>query len=120
MFIRKGKRAQSTAEYAILIGVVVAAILAMQAFVRRSIMGKVKEAAKFTASDIIATDSDTAGWFAGFSGNLAGSEDLGKLSTGSRTQQDSEETEVMEVGGQVTRGGTLTVNVTSNEIIYGQ
>ena len=39
----KNKRAQNTAEYAILIAVVVGAAIAMQVYVKRGIQGKVKE-----------------------------------------------------------------------------
>lgn len=39
----KNKRAQNTAEYAILIGVVVAAAVAMQTYVKRGIQGQVKD-----------------------------------------------------------------------------
>lgn len=39
---RLGKRAQSTAEYAILIALVIGAALAMQIYVKRGMQGKVK------------------------------------------------------------------------------
>ena len=39
----KNKRAQNTAEYAILIAVVIGAAIAMQTYVKRGIQGKVKE-----------------------------------------------------------------------------
>jgi len=38
------KRGQSTAEYAIVIGVVIAAVVAMQVYVKRGIQGKFKDA----------------------------------------------------------------------------
>jgi Flp pilus assembly pilin Flp len=44
------KRAQSTAEYAVLIGLVVAAVLAMQVFVKRALQGRIQnETAKVGA-----------------------------------------------------------------------
>lgn len=41
------KRAQNTAEYAILIGTIVAAAIAMQVYVRRSVQARIKEAVDF-------------------------------------------------------------------------
>ena len=44
MFIRLNKRkAQSTLEYGVVIAVVVAALVAMQAYVKRGLQGKIKE-----------------------------------------------------------------------------
>lgn len=42
--MRKG---QSTAEYAIVIGLVIAAAVAMQVYVKRSLQGKIKDAADY-------------------------------------------------------------------------
>ncbi|MBD3246926.1 MAG: hypothetical protein GF333_07990 [Candidatus Omnitrophica bacterium] len=46
--LRKIRKAQSTLEYALLIGVVVGALLTMQSYLKRSVMGKVMS----TADDI--------------------------------------------------------------------
>jgi hypothetical protein len=43
MLRRLNKRAQSTAEYAILIAIVVGAIVAMQVFVKRGLQGRVRD-----------------------------------------------------------------------------
>ena len=43
MLRKIGKRAQTTAEYAILIALVVAAVTAMQIYVKRGMQGKVKD-----------------------------------------------------------------------------
>jgi len=46
MFIRLSKRkAQTTLEYAILIGVVVAGLIAMQTYIKRGVQGKLKDSA---------------------------------------------------------------------------
>jgi uncharacterized protein (UPF0333 family) len=45
MFARLNKRAQSTLEYAILIGVIAAALIGMQAYVKRGYSGKLKDGA---------------------------------------------------------------------------
>lgn len=44
------KRAQSTAEYAVLIGLVVAAVLAMQVFVKRALQGRIEQEASQVGS----------------------------------------------------------------------
>lgn len=44
MFMRKGKRkGQTTAEYAVLIGLVIAAVIAMQVYVKRGLQFKIAE-----------------------------------------------------------------------------
>lgn len=48
MFRRLGRKAQTTAEYAILIALVVGAIVAMQVYVRRGIQGRIKNAMDHT------------------------------------------------------------------------
>ena len=42
------KRGQNTAEYAILIGVIVAAAIAMQIYIRRGMQARIKDAVDFT------------------------------------------------------------------------
>lgn len=44
---RRNRSGQSTAEYAIVIGLVIAAALAMQVYVKRGLQGKVKDATDF-------------------------------------------------------------------------
>ena len=44
------RKGQSTAEYAIVIGLVIAAIVAMQVYVKRGLQGKVKDAVDYKAS----------------------------------------------------------------------
>jgi hypothetical protein len=44
MFIHLNKRAQSTAEYVIVLGLVVGAVVAMQLFVKRGLNGRIAEA----------------------------------------------------------------------------
>ena len=43
----KNKKAQNTAEYAILISLVVAGIIAMQTYAQRALQGKVRDAAQY-------------------------------------------------------------------------
>ena len=46
----KNKKAQNTAEYAILISLVVAGIIAMQTYAQRALQARVRDAAKFMAA----------------------------------------------------------------------
>lgn len=49
MFIKlNSRKGQNTAEYAILIGVIVAAAIAMQIYIRRGMQARVKDAVDFT------------------------------------------------------------------------
>jgi hypothetical protein len=48
MFIRLNRKGQSTAEYAIVFGLVVAAAIAMQTYVKRGLQGRVRDAVDFT------------------------------------------------------------------------
>lgn len=45
--LRRSRKGQSTAEYAIVIGLVIAAVVAMQVYVKRGIQGKMKDAADY-------------------------------------------------------------------------
>jgi Flp pilus assembly pilin Flp len=45
--LRKNKKAQQTAEYALLISLVVAAVIAMQTYAQRSIQAKIRDAAMY-------------------------------------------------------------------------
>lgn len=44
MFIRLNKKGQNTLEYAIVIAVIVAALIAMQNYIKRGVQGKMKQA----------------------------------------------------------------------------
>ena len=54
--ILRNKKAQTTAEYAILIGLVVAALVAMQTYVKRGLQGRMKD-----ATDQVAIANPTIG-----------------------------------------------------------
>jgi len=49
-------RGQSTAEYAIVIGLVIAAVVAMQVYIKRGVQAKVKDAVDFKDADDNITD----------------------------------------------------------------
>ncbi len=59
MFIKlNSRRGQNTAEYAILIGVIVAAAIAMQIYIRRGMQARIKDAVDFARTG----DDDSGGY----------------------------------------------------------
>jgi hypothetical protein len=60
MLIRLRNRGQNTAEYAILIGLVIAAVVAMQTYVKRALQGRSQAAIHWMANHTSAIDSQTA------------------------------------------------------------
>ena len=66
MRIFKNKKAQSTAEYAIVLGLVIGAVIAMQTYVKRGLQGRVRQAADYRYKSADATQPDifkTAGGY---------------------------------------------------------
>lgn len=55
----KAKKGQSILEYGILLGVIIAAILIMQVFVKRHFSGGIKESAERMGSDMFSTSDTT-------------------------------------------------------------
>lgn len=51
MFIYLNKKAQSTAEYVIVLGLIVAAVLAMQTYVKKGLQGRMKDATDYVGSE---------------------------------------------------------------------
>jgi uncharacterized protein (UPF0333 family) len=96
--ILRNKRAQSTAEYAILIGLVVAALIAMQTYVKRGLNAKVKD-----ATDIFATSINM--------GNTTQYEPY-YLQQNTVTTQAQQENEFVARGGNVAR----SLNAESNRV----
>jgi len=91
MFRKLNKRGQNTAEYAILIGVIVAAAIAMQAYVRRGMQARVKDAVDYSK------DNPGTGIF-----NTSQYEPY-YMDSDMETTQDSTESEAMMVGGSIER-----------------
>ena len=87
---RRSSKGQSTAEYAIVIGLVIAAAVAMQVYVKRGLQGKIKDATDWTTS--------------------AGNVSIGNaqyepyyLSSDLTTTREANETSNTQVGGGVVR-----------------
>ena len=109
MLKRLGKRAQTTAEYAILIALVVGAVMAMQIYVRRGLQGRVKEVVDHTGAG-----GSVGGASLNFSGNQY--EPYYLSSTGS-TNQASTDTENMRRGGSVVRTTNGATTAERNQVV---
>lgn len=99
MLRKLGKRAQTTAEYAILIALVVAAVTAMQIYVKRGLQGKVKDVVDGMGTKmqgLAATDTKQYEPY--------------YLSANSTTNQTSNDNENVATGGATTRTSTATTN----------
>lgn len=101
------KKAQGTAEYAILIGVIVAVAIGMQTYVKRGIQGRVKdEADEFTAQ--IAGDTAWSG-ISNTTVTLARQfEPLGLSSQATQETKHDDSNSNMTKGGSVGRGSNQT------------
>jgi len=104
------KRGQNTAEYAILIGVIVAAAIAMQIYVRRGMQARIKDAVDYSMTNP-GSIFNTAQYEPEY------------MQSSYETTSESEGYESMAIGGEVTRGitneftsrtGSLTYTNTSN------
>jgi len=103
MFKRLSKRAQTTAEYAILIAIVVGAVVAMQVYVRRGLQGRIKSAVDYTGN------ATSAPWF-----NGTQYEPYYMSATG-KTKQDVTDTEKLTTTGNYTKGTAAYTNATRNQ-----
>jgi hypothetical protein len=93
------KRGQNTAEYAILIGVIVAAAIAMQIYIRRGMQARIKDAVDFTRT----ADSDVGGNI--FNKSMSQYEPY-YMNTNFTTVQSGASSEEMQIGGGVIRNTT--------------
>ena len=93
MFRMLNKRGQNTAEFAILIGVIVAAAIAMQVYVRRGMQGRIKDAVDYSRT----SDPTTSGIF-----NTAQYEPYYQ-DYSTETRQYAKSSEAMQVGGGLER-----------------
>ena len=91
--LRRLRKGQSTAEYAIVIGLVIAAAIAMQVYVKRSIQGKMKDATDF--NDPAATMLTTKQY-----------EPLYSTTQNMISNRDATEVATTSTGGQVVRAIT--------------
>jgi hypothetical protein len=106
--MRKG---QGTAEYAIVIGLVIAAAVAMQVYVKRGLQGKVKDATDYVDADatsVLGTTSQYEPYYMGSSMEASRTAKTGEqTSTGGAVDRTEEETS--------TRTGTQTIGAAQDQ-----
>ncbi|MDD5431569.1 MAG: hypothetical protein PHO70_01060 [Candidatus Omnitrophica bacterium] len=95
MLIYLNKKAQSTAEYVIVLGLVVGAVVAMQTFVKRGLQGRIHDAVKYTGA---AGDTDAK---AIFKGNQYDPNYVESNLTRSSSSEESEK--IATGGGEITK-----------------
>lgn len=95
----RNKKAQTTAEYAILIGLVVAALVAMQTYVKRGLQGRMRD-----ATDTFATQTTNLGTTTQYEPYY--------LQQGSNVASTSTAAETTTTGGGVNR----TIDTTSTRV----
>lgn len=103
------KRGQNTAEYAILIGVIVAAAIAMQIYVRRGMQARIKDAVDYS----VTIDDDGENVF-----NSTQYEPY-YMESSLATESTSARSESMAKGGEITRDITNEFTSRTGEITYG-
>lgn len=108
--LRKSK-AQITAEYAILIALVVGAAMAMQIYVKRGLQGRVRDVVDHTGSGgVVGGEKDELK----FSGAQF---EPGYITSDANTQQSTTDTENVKTGGVVDRGTASTTSATRNQTV---
>lgn len=106
MFIRGNKKAQTTAEYAIVIALVIGAVVAMQVYVRRGLQGRIKDVVDHTG-----VAGDVGGENLNFSG---GQYEPYYMTSNATTSQNATESQNLETGGVVNKDSST--NITVNRI----
>ncbi|MFA5039180.1 MAG: hypothetical protein WC732_05830 [Candidatus Omnitrophota bacterium] len=105
------RKGQNTAEYAILIGVIVAAAIAMQIYIRRGMQARIKDAVDFVQT----ADEDSGN---GLFGNMTQYEPYYYQSNFETTQEGQRSEELQEGGGIVRSSLSDTTQRTGNQV-YG-
>lgn len=106
--LRKSK-AQTTAEYAILIALVVGAAMAMQLYVKRGLQGRVHDAVNHTGAG-----GDVGGEDLVFSGDPF---EPGLVTSQAATNQSTSDTENVRAGGVTDRNVTTGTTATRTQTI---
>ncbi|MBU1726887.1 MAG: hypothetical protein KJ880_04595 [Candidatus Omnitrophica bacterium] len=102
MFIYLNKKGQSTAEYVIVLGLIIGVVIAMQTYIKRGLQGRVKDAVDFTDQGAQSDGSNITGQgVVQFSGKQY---EPGYLKTGFETKRDVVgDVESLQEGGAVNR-----------------
>jgi hypothetical protein len=105
----KKSKAQTTAEYAILIALIVGALLAMQIYVKRGLQGRVRDVVDHTGAG-----GEVGGETLEFSGAQY---EPYYLTSQADTSQQTTEGENVQTGGAVGRTSTTTTKATREQAI---
>lgn len=106
--LRMNRKAQSTAEYVIVLGLIVAAVIAMQTYVKRGLQGRIKDAV-----DYVGQEEQAAG-----TPNFSGAQyEPYYLSSGFENQRTGDDSEQMLEGGAVERSSKETSTRTGSQVI---
>lgn len=100
----KNKKAQNTAEYAILISLVVAGIIAMQTYAQRALQGRVREASSYMV-DQTATIGDTEQYepyYLDTEYNVITEDNVGEVLTGNNLTKTTDNLRIREADGRRT------------------
>ncbi|MDD2690117.1 MAG: hypothetical protein PHT41_08225 [Candidatus Omnitrophica bacterium] len=109
MFIYLNKKAQSTAEYVIVLGLIVGAVVAMQTFVKRGLQDRLKKATEYSDPEAAVV----------FGGRIEQYDPYYLESHFDTTSRTNESEAIATGGGDVTRNTTEEFsNRTGNQIIH--
>ena len=104
----KNKVAQSTAEYVIVLGLIVAAVVAMQTYIKRGLQGRIKDAVDY---------KDQAGQTSNVVQFSTNQYEPYYISSNFTTNRTADETENMEIGGGVNKETNESSNRTGAQVI---
>ena len=107
MLRRKYNKAQSTAEYVIVLGLIVAAVVAMQSYIKRGFQGRIKDAVDYKGQ--LTTENVVT-----FSTNQY---EPYYLSSTFESTRNSEDTENLQQAGSVNRTVNESSKRTGNQVI---
>ncbi len=111
MLRKLGKRAQTTAEYAILIALVVGAVVAMQVYVRRGLQGRIKNVVDHTGTGGELSEEGNAGSIS----FTAEQYEPYYLESTAKSNQTANDKETLGAGGTVARTSNTESDATRNQ-----
>ena len=103
------KRAQSTAEYVVVLGLIVAAVVAMQTYIKRGFQGRIRQAV-----DYVGYAGEAGNGVVDFSGNQY---EPYYLSSGFSTNRSDDGTQNLFIEGAVNRTSNEVTTRAGNQII---
>lgn len=112
MFRRLHKKGQTTAEYAILIALVVGAVLAAQIYVRRGLQGRIRDVV-----DHVGVGGDVGGAPFHFKSGNEGQYEPYYLSSNAKTAQNATSDEDLKTGGATDRFSSSNTTVNRDQTL---